>query len=193
MIPPGQGLAFVEGLAVGHFHGIGPVTAARLNALGIFTGLDLRAQSEAFLQQHFGKAGRYYYAIARAEDHRPVVPDRPRKSIGAETTFAEDLTELPDLLAALQPCLEDVWSYCERTGVRGRTLTLKVKYADFQQITRGRSLGGPLTSPAALAQVSQELLQALLPVPKGVRLLGISLSNLSSGEQLVGQQLRLLL
>ena len=193
VITPAQGPAFVEGLAVGQFHGIGPVTAARMQALGIVTGLDLRGQSEEFLQRHFGKAGRYYFAIARAEDHRPVVPDRPRKSVGSETTFAEDLTALPDLLAALQPCLEDVWSYCERTGIRGRTLTLKVKYADFQQITRSRSVAAPLGSLAALSQVSQELMESLLPVPKGVRLLGVSLANLSAGlgEGLAGQQLRL--
>ena len=106
VVRPGQGLAFVEGLAVGQFHGIGPVTAARLNQLGVFTGADLRAQPVELLTRHFGKAGRYYHAIAHAEDHRPVVPDRVRKSVGSETTFAHDLHELPELLAALPPRFE---------------------------------------------------------------------------------------
>ena len=178
VIPPGRGLAFVEGLAVGQFHGIGPATAARLHALGIFTGADLRRQPEALLRQHFGKAGGYYHAIAHAEDHRPVQPDRRRKSVGAETTFAHDLHAPSDLLAALLPVAAKVWAHCQRTGQRGRTLTLKVKYADFQQITRSRSLPAPVPDEPTLLRLGQELLTALLPLPQGVRLLGLSLSNL---------------
>jgi len=191
VVPPGKGLAFVEGLQVGQFHGIGPVTAARLNQLGVFTGADLREQTEAFLIQHFGKAGRYYHAIARAEDHRPVQPDRLRKSVGSETTFAQDLTEFTDLLAGVEPALEDVWAWCERSGGRGRTLTLKVKYADFQQITRSRSSIAVFDSKAVLLRVCRELLEGLFPLPKGVRLLGVSLSNLNTAERAAGQQLTL--
>src|SRR5438128_7138461 len=86
--------AFVETLPVGKFHGVGPVTANKMKRLGIFTGSDLRGQSLEFLQQHFGKSGPWYHAIANGEDNRPVVPDRPRKSSGSETTFADDLTEI---------------------------------------------------------------------------------------------------
>ena len=193
VVRPGQGLAFVAGLAVGQFHGIGPVTAARLNQLGVFTGADLRAQPVKLLTQHFGKAGRYYHALARAEDDRPVVPDRVRKSVGSETTFAHDLNGLPELLAALPPLLADVWAYCERTGGRGRTVTLKVKYADFQQITRSRSGVEPVPDAAALARLGRELVAGLLPLPKGVRLLGITLSNLEAGGGQAGQQLKLAL
>jgi DNA polymerase-4 len=182
VIPPGRGLAFVEGLAVGQFHGIGPATAARLHALGIFTGADLRQQPEALLRQHFGKAGGYYHAIAHAQDHRPVQPDRQRKSVGAEMTFAHDLHELPDLLAALLPVAAKVWTYCQRTGQSGRTITLKVKYADFQQITRSRSVPVSVPSEAALLRTGEELLTALLPLPKGVRLLGLSLSSLGGED-----------
>ncbi|MGI4874093.1 MAG: DNA polymerase IV [Janthinobacterium lividum] len=181
IIRPGQGEALVAGLAVGQLHGIGPATAARLHQLGIFTGADLRQQPEALLRQHFGKAGGYYYAIARAEDHRPVRPDRVRKSVGAETTFAQDLHAWPDLLAALAPVAAKVWGYCERTGQSGRTLTLKVKYADFQQLTRSRTLPAPVPGAAELERHGQELLAALLPLPKGVRLLGLSLSSLDAG------------
>lgn len=188
VIRPHQGLALVETLAVGQFHGIGPVTARRMNELGILTGLDLRRQTEMFLRQHFGKAGSYYYAIARAEDHRPVVADRVRKSIGSETTFERDLTTYEELAAGLAPCLESVWSYCERTGARGRTITLKVKYADFQQITRSRSCSAAVADRAMLEQISLDLLAGLLPLAQGVRLLGASLSNLDA-EEVAGRQL----
>ena len=193
VIKPSQGPEFVAGLAVGQFHGIGPATAARLNQLGIFSGLDLRRQTEAFLRQHFGKAGSHYYHIARAQDHRPVVPDRLRKSIGSETTFEQDLLTHDQLLAGLHPCLEAVWGHCQRTGLRGRTVTLKVKYADFQQITRSRTLLGLLPNQDAVQQVAHMLLAALLPLSKGVRLLGVSLSSLETPEETVGKQLTLLL
>ncbi|RTQ49135.1 DNA polymerase IV [Hymenobacter gummosus] len=189
VIRPEQGLDFVAGLQVGQFHGIGPATARRLNDLGIFTGLDLRNQSEAFLRQHFGKAGGYYFAIARAEDHRPVVPDRVRKSVGSETTFQHDLTTIEELTEGLQPCLDEVWEYCQRAEILGRTLTLKVKYADFQLISRSRTSLAPIATAATLGYLSQELLQGLLPLPKGVRLLGVSLSNLEPVGEVVGRQL----
>ena len=191
VIRPHQGPGFVEGLAVGQFHGIGAATAARLNGLGIFTGADLRAQPEALLRQYFGKAGGYYYAIARAEDQRPVVADRPRKSIGAETTFENDRHEFDELAAGLGPCIAKVWAYCERAGILGRTATLKVKYADFQQITRSRSLQGPVAGAEQLVAISHDLLRPLLPLSQGVRLLGVSLSNLVPAAEAVGQQLAL--
>jgi DNA polymerase-4 len=191
VVRPAQGLAFVEGLAVGQFHGVGPVTAAKMNQLGIFTGADLRAQTAEFLQQQFGKAGRYYFAIARAEDHRPVVADRLRKSMGSETTFAQDLREFTDLLAGLQPLLEEVWEYCQRSGIRGRTVTVKVKFADFQQITRSRSGVGDIPSQAVLERLCRELVEGLFPLEKGVRLLGVTLSNLNNAAETAGRQLTL--
>jgi len=191
VVRPEQGLAFVEGLAVGQFHGVGPVTAARMNQLGIFTGTDLRAQTVEFLVQHFGKAGRYYFAIARAEDHRPVVADRLRKSMGSENTFAEDMTQFSELLAGLQPLIEDVWEYCQRSGIRGRTVTLKVKFADFQQITRSRSGVGMVPSQAVLERICRELVEGIFPLEKGVRLLGVTLSNLDNEQAAAGRQLTL--
>ena len=191
VVRPEQGLDFVAGLAVGQFHGVGPVTAARMNQLGIFTGADLRLQPVAFLQQQFGKAGRYYHAIARAEDLRPVVVDRQRKSVGSETTFAQDLTEFTDLLDGLRPAIEDVWEYCQRTGILARTVTLKVKFSDFQQITRSRSSTGPVGSAPVLERICRELVEGLFPLPKGVRLLGVTLSNLSTAGLVAGRQLML--
>jgi DNA polymerase-4 len=191
VIKPHEGLAFVETLAVGQFHGIGPATAARLNQLGIFTGLDLGQQTEAFLRQHFGKAGSHYYHIARAQDYRPVRVDRVRKSIGSETTFEHDLTTHAELLTGLQPVLAAVWAASERVGATGRTVTLKVKYADFRQITRSRSFLAPIRTPELLAQVSHELLAAQLPLPLGVRLLGVTISSLETDTEAPGQQLAL--
>lgn len=191
VIKPKQGLGFVEELKVGQFHGVGRVTATKMNQLGIFTGLDLRQQSEAFLTRHFGKVGHHYYSIARAVDHRPVQANRIRKSVGSETTFEQDLTEADALLAGMKPLAADVWAYCERTGTRGRTVTLKVKFADFHQITRSKTMPGIVATKDALERVSSDLLSALLPVEKGVRLLGVSLSSLQAEDAPISGQLRL--
>ena len=118
-----------------------------MNRLGIHTGADLKAQSLEFLQEYFGKAGTYYYAIARGQDDRRVVPNRPRKSVGSETTFMQDLGRPAEIEEGVASVLEDVWSYCERTGVAGRTVTVKIKYADFQIVTRSRTLAEPVDEP----------------------------------------------
>lgn len=191
VIKPHQGLAFVEGLTVGQFHGIGSVTAAKMNQMGIFTGLDLRQKSEAFLLEHFGKVGHHYYSIARAIDTRPVTPDRERKSVGSENTFEQDLTDYADLETELDPLIKSVWAYCQRTGTVGRTVTLKVKYADFQQITRSRTALSAITDQSVFTRISLDLLASLLPLPKGVRLLGVSLSSLQSTAMIPGGQLSL--
>ena len=180
VIKPHKGLKFVESLRVGQFHGIGSVTATKMNQMGIFTGLDLRTQSEAFLVDHFGKVGHHYYSIARAIDNRPVTPNRERKSVGSETTFEQDLTDYTALENELQPLIKSVWQYCERTGIRGRTVTLKVKYADFQQITRSRTVQSPVADQLTLVQLSLDLLSSLMPLSRAVRLLGVSLSSLQT-------------
>ncbi|MDR3516194.1 MAG: DNA polymerase IV [Azospirillaceae bacterium] len=178
VIPPRLGPAFVATLPIRKFHGIGPATAAKMNGLGIDTGLDLRARSLLFLEHHFGKAGRYYYGVARAIDDRPVQADRIRKSIGAENTFLADLFSAADMRAALQPIIEKVWSCCAGSALRGRTVTLKVKYADFHQVTRSRTGTAPVATRDELAQVGLALLDSVLPLAKGVRLLGLTVSSL---------------
>jgi DNA polymerase IV len=185
VITPGQGPAFVEALPVGRFHGIGPATEAKMHRLGIRTGADLRAQPLPVLESHFGKAGPYFHAIARGIDRRPVRPDRIRQSIGAETTFFRDLVEFDDMRAELQPILDKVWRWCESSGARGRTVTLKVKYADFRQITRSRSLSHDIQSRELLEHMSLDLLAPLTPTELGVRLLGVTLSALNTED--VGQ------
>jgi DNA polymerase IV len=178
VITPEMGPSFVETLPVERFHGIGPATAAKMNGLGIFTALDLRARDEAFLLRHFGKSGRHFYCICRGIDHRPVVPDRIRKSVGAENTFSRDLMSLDDLRAELEPLVDKVWHHCDSTGLRGRTVTLKVKFSDFQIITRSQSRATPISDRSTLASISAELLAAQFPMPKAVRLIGVSISSL---------------
>ncbi|WP_295246420.1 DNA polymerase IV [uncultured Brevundimonas sp.] len=180
VVAPGRGEAFVEDLPVRSFHGVGPVTAAKMEGLGIRTGADLRRQSLAFLQHHFGKSGPWYYAIARGQDDRAVNPDRTRKSSGSETTFASDLTNPDAIEAGVMAMADDVWAWCEKTGSRGRTVTVKVKWADFQQSTRSRSLSEPVASRQALHEVSRLLVRSLYPPNRGVRLVGVSLSNLET-------------
>jgi DNA polymerase IV len=162
-----------------------------MNKHGIETGRDLRAQSMAFLQQHFGKAGSFYYWIARGVDDRPVRANRVRKSVGAENTFPADLFTFEAARDGLSPIIDKVWSYCESSATRGRTVTLKIKYADFQQITRSQSLRRVIEGRMTLEEISLELLKAQFPVAKGVRLLGISISALSSDGAVGAEQLPL--
>jgi DNA polymerase-4 len=185
VIPPGMGPSFVEGLPIGRFHGIGPVTCEKMERLGIHDGGELKAQTLSFLQQHFGKAGSYYYALARGIDERPVCADRVRKSVGAEATFGADLFTLDEARAALGPLIAKVWAYCEGSSIRGRTVTLKAKYADFQQVTRSRTCEGPLGAQADIEAIVAALLEPLFPVGKGIRLLGVTLSSL--GPWTVGE------
>jgi len=193
VITPKMGPAFVEHLPVGKFHGVGPATAAKMNALGIHTGLDLLAQSRAFLSEHFGKAGSYYYGVARGQDDRPVEADRVRKSVGAETTFERDLQRWEEVVPTLKPVFAKVWAACSRGGHSGRTVTVKIKYANFQQITRSRSCLEPISSQAELEEIALDLLRPHFPPPLGVRLLGVTISNLATAEQESRTQLALML
>jgi DNA polymerase-4 len=180
VISPEMGPAFVEALPVGKFHGIGPATTARMNGLGIFTGLDMRNQTLEFMNANFGKAGSYFYWISRGVDERPVRANRIRKSVGAENTFSSDLTDLDSLVVELEPLIDKVWHHCESAGSRGRTVTLKIKFADFEIITRSRSVSSAVANRDDLARLAIGLLEDAMPLPKAVRLLGVSLSSLQS-------------
>ncbi|MFM9852818.1 MAG: DNA polymerase IV [Sphingomonadaceae bacterium] len=178
VIKPAQGPDFVAALPVRKFHGVGPATAARMEALGIVLGEDLRAKSLAFLTQHFGKAGGYYYNAARGIDHRAVNPDQERKSIGSETTFGTDLTSVDECMAALNPLIESVARHCAKHHTGGRTVTLKLRYADFKTVTRSRSGARPVADARDIREIAAQLIAGLAPLRQGVRLLGVTLHNL---------------
>jgi DNA polymerase-4 len=193
VITPRMGPTFVETLPISKFHGVGPATAAKMNEFGIHTGADLRRQTQAFLTTHFGKAGDYYYAAARGEDNRPVVADRQRKSIGIETTFQRDLLVWDEVEPALAPLVSKLWAIYTRGELGGRTVTVKVKYDDFRQITRSRSCIDPIASQAKIEQISLDLLRPLFPPARGIRLLGVTLSNLDDVTEPTIRQLALTL
>jgi DNA polymerase-4 len=193
VITPKNGPAFVEKLHVKKFHGVGPATTEKMHRLGIETGADLKEQTLDFLTQHFGKSGPYFYGIARGIDNRQVKPDRVRKSVGAEDTFAEDIHSFEPAREGLQPLIEKVWSYCEANEIGAKTVTLKVKYADFSQITRSKTVPSALPAIGDLEDVVGLLLAPLFPTRKGIRLLGVSLSSLERRVPVAEPQLRLAL
>ena len=189
VITPDKGPAFVATLPVARFHGVGPKTAAKMERLGIRTGADLAAWSREQLDAHFGSSGEYYWKIARGIDERPVRPDRPYKSISAERTFDEDLHDPAGLATELERVTGFAWARVERAAVSGRTVTLKVKFADFTIITRSRSFARPIKARGEFEAAGQALLAGLMPVPKGIRLLGLGLHNLN--EAVEGEPMQL--
>ena len=189
VITPAEAAAFVAGLPIAKFHGVGQVTATKMHDLGITCGADLKQWPEADLVSHFGKVGHHYYRIAQGEDDRPVEPNRRRKSIGAETTFEADLDELSLMQSALVTVSQEVVQRLSAKQTEGRTLTLKIKYADYQQITRSRTCVDAIR-PDQILPLAQELLLTVNIHTKKVRLLGITISNLGeSAPPAVGQQL----
>ncbi|WP_068073764.1 DNA polymerase IV [Novosphingobium lentum] len=182
IIRPGEGAAFVAQLPVRRFHGIGPRGAERMAALGIETGADLALKDLPFLQAHFGSMAEYLYRAARGIDLRRVRADRPRKSVGGERTFDRDLSTGPALREALERIIDIVWDRIERSEAHGRTVTLKLKYIDFSPMSRARSAVRPITSKDEFAAMSRELLDAVLPLPQPVRLMGLTLSALDEGD-----------
>ena len=190
VITPERAQAYIAALPVSRFHGIGPVTARKLEGLGIHTGADLQERSLAELEARFGSSGQWYWRISRGIDERAVTPDRPYKSVSAERTFDEDLRDPERLSAELTRIAGYAWDRIERAEVAGRTVTLKVKFADFEIITRSRSFGSFLDRQAFEA-AGQALLGALHPLPKGIRLLGLGLHNLVELESEAPRQLGL--
>ncbi len=191
VIKPAQAEAFVETLEISKFHGIGRVTAEKMHKMDVFSGKDLRAKSLDFLTKHFGKVGRYYFDIARGVDNRPVNPDSIRKSIGVENTFNHDIFEPDELYRELDDIIEQLWRRMERANAFGKSISLKIKFADFESITRSRTSQLSVIEKSFLAKVAYEMLNNLLPMPKGVRLIGVSFSNLQFADEMLGRQLTL--
>lgn len=178
VIRPGQGSAFVAGLPIRRFHGVGPRGAEKMARLGIETGADLAAKDAHWLRTHFGSFGDYLYRAARGIDLRPVRTDRIRKSIGGERTFSEDISDPDELRDTLARIIDIVWDRIAAKEARGRTVTLKLKYTDFQLATRARSRTQPVADKAEFSRIAREILEDELPLPMPIRLMGLTLSNL---------------
>ncbi|WP_160718120.1 DNA polymerase IV [Chitinophaga solisilvae] len=183
-IGPSSIEAFMEKLPVEKFHGVGKVTADKMKKMGLFTGADLKKLSEQELKQHFGKTGAFYYRIVRGIDEREVQPHRETKSLGAEDTFPFDLTAVEDMHAELEKLALTVHTRLQRYDLKGRTITLKIKYSDFRQITRNQSFQQPVGDLETIISTAKQLLAATWPEDKKIRLLGITLSNF--GEAVPG-------
>ena len=192
VILPDQGEAFVAELSIGKFYGIGKVTEGKMKALGIHNGRDLSSQSLEDLQARFGKAANYYYQIARGIDERPIQISRERKSIGAETTFAEDLVDTQEMIEYLNRLAVRVANTLQSKKLQARTLTIKVKYADFKQITRSHTVENTITDVEQIHVWLPFLLAKTQVGEKRVRLLGISLSSLDSKSNEIPRQLSLI-
>lgn len=177
VIKPSEAADFVAGLEIERFFGIGRVTAEKMHRMGVHTGADLRKLSEPQLLAFFGKAGHGYYNYARGVDDREVVPNRIRKSIGAETTFLEDIGDFANLSSAMAEVREDVWRRLSKRSFFGKTVTLKIKYEDFRIITRAKTLHSKIDDFHTFARVSDELLAGIDLSQKRVRLLGLTMSN----------------
>jgi DNA polymerase-4 len=182
VIRPGEGAGFVQSLPVRRFHGVGPKGAEKMARLGIATGADLAARDAQWLRAQFGTFGEYLFRAARGIDLRPVRADRPRKSIGGERTFVADISSGSALRATLDDIVAIVWERIAERQARGRTVTLKLKFTDFQQMTRARSLDRAVEGKAQFAGIAHELLAAELPLPLPIRLMGLTLSNLEGGS-----------
>jgi DNA polymerase IV len=178
VIRPGQGAAFVQSLPIRRFHGVGPKGAEKMARLGIETGADLAEKDRDWLAANFGSFGDYLYRAARGIDLRPVRANRIRKSIGGERTFSEDISAESELRDTLERIIDIVWGRIEARQAKGRTVTLKLKYNDFQIATRSRSQPQPVADKAQFGQIARAILDDELPLPMPIRLMGLTLSNL---------------
>jgi DNA polymerase-4 len=183
VIRPGEGAEFVAPLPVRRFHGVGPRGAEKMARLGIMTGADLRARDIVFLREHFGGQADYLYRAARGIDLRRVDANRPRKSIGGERTFERDLSSGPVLREALDNIIAIVWERIAKSEAQGRSVTLKLRTADFVTLTRAKSLRQAVTDRSEFTRIGQALLDELLPLPQPVRLMGLTLSALEGGQE----------
>jgi len=177
VIKPHQAQAFIDQLPIEDFFGVGKVTAKKMKQLGIFKGLDLKRWNKQELTHHFGKSGRYFYGVAHGEDNREVESSRKTKSIGAEHTFKHDKETLEDLNQRLLAISSDVRERVQKQSKRGRTITLKIKFHDFTQITRSQSFSEPIKDLDVLYSCSSCLLAQAFQPGMRIRLLGITLSN----------------
>jgi DNA polymerase-4 len=183
LIKPNEAESFLENLPIEKFFGIGKVTAEKMHKLGIHRGKDLKALPMSELARLFGKIGSLLYQLVRGIDQREVVPDRTRKSIGAEATFAEDIYLLKDLHKELAEIANELFSRVLKAKTYGFTFTLKVKFSDFKVITRSKTFFHLITSEQEILENAYEMLNLLDLKNKKIRLLGLSISKLENGNK----------
>ena len=182
VITPDKANDFIEKLPIEEFYGVGKVTAGRMNELGIKSGLDLKNFDQAELIRHFGKAGIYYYNIARGYDDREVETDVPRKSLGRETTLQIDISDIPEIIKIVEDLSREVESLLKEEGLAGRTVTLKLRYEDFQTVTRSQSLPCLINEYEFIRNTAVSLLKKTQAGQRKVRLLGVTVSGFPEQE-----------
>lgn len=191
VIKPHQVQGFIDTLPIEKFFGVGKVTASKMKSLGIFEGKQLKQFSEKELVTKFGKSGHYYYNVARGIDNRPVVPNRERKSLGAETTFGEDYSDQQLLLDKLEQVAVTVANRLAKSSIKPKTLTVKIKFSDFSQITRSKTEEEAIRNEQSIKTMAKKLLLNVLEPAHKIRLLGISLSNFEHPTKKTQEQLTL--
>jgi DNA polymerase-4 len=182
LIKPNQGAKFVESLAIGQFHGVGPSTEKRMHQLGIYTGKDLKQVPLHILQQEFGKSAQFFFEMARGHDQRSVNGLRTRKSFGMETTFQEDINDPLIITQYLQLLLQQLLIKLSFRNLQAFTLTIKIKFQNFVQITRGRTLLKPISNCPEIHLLIADLLKEADLGKRKVRLLGVTLSSLQAKD-----------
>jgi len=178
-IGPSAVEGFMEKLPVEKFHGVGKVTAEKMKSMGLHTGADLKKLTRNEMTKQFGKVGNFYFNIVRGKDDRAVEPHRETKSISAEDTFPYDLTDPEEMYKAIDALSETVARRAKHHDLKGRTVTLKIKYADFKLVTRSLSLSDPVDDAETISVTARELLDGTEPGDKFIRLLGVGISNFS--------------
>jgi len=187
VIKPGDAEKFIEDLPIEKFYGIGRVTAERMHVLGIHNGCDLKKWDLPGLIRNFGKVGKFYYDIVRGIDDRPVETESERKSVGTELTYEKDLTTSFEVIAELYKVEKELMERLGHAGTTGKTVTLKLKFSDFTQITRSRTLRNYIRDFSSLHRTVTEIRKSLELEGTRIRLLGVSISNLESEDEERGQ------
>ncbi|MCU4177420.1 DNA polymerase IV [Carboxylicivirga sp. N1Y90] len=190
LIKPDEVIDFIDALPIKKFFGVGKKTAEKMHAINIHHGKDLKKYDLAKLVLHFGKAGKYFYDVARGIDDRPVRPHRERKSVGIENTFNKDLHDKQQIQHEINNLKDGLMRRLAKSEKSGKTLTLKVKFDNFEQLTRSKTVDYLIKSEKQITQILQDVLREA-PINRPIRLLGITVSNFPEERQLDARQLEI--
>ena len=183
LIKPDEVSTFISQLRVKDFYGVGKVTTEKMKRMGIHTGADLRTKTLPFLTKNFGKSGQYFFDISRGEDARTVNPNRIRKSVSVENTYSHDLTEIADIQEAVIKLSTSLEQRIKTSPLAGKTMILKIKYDDFEQVTRSKTAGVWLSTHSAFEPIWQEFFKEEKIFEQPIRLLGLGLTNLNTTDR----------